>query len=270
MKLSLWRLGGLTLGILAGVYFLKGGSNSRTEPESPDNSPGGSPRNEQDASEWFSDRTLSPIHHELRNDLNLLTNYSELMKHNTNDAHKILMVSRKLTNSIEALISSLRLQAEEFQPQPEKIPLKSFIDERINWFQPLFDYLEKDLTLELDGSPQTVTLDRRYFELILNSLLVESSEPPGGSARINISEACDSNQWTLQLDVQEHDRPWGENTVEELRDYLTAESPSELVNKFSPGTGLRLFGVHELVNRHGGRFVLKGRENNGVIFRCLL
>ncbi|MFB6347547.1 MAG: sensor histidine kinase [bacterium] len=269
MKISPWRLGGLTLGALAIYYWFRNstwksdGTESGSETTYLSDSPG-------EVSGWFNGEILSPVHHELRTHMDLLTNYSEMLPDGTEDKDKINVTSKKLTNLIDTFISGLRLESTDYQPQPESLSIQSIVEERIERLKSLYNFFGRTIKTDFEEAPTEVTWDRRFLILLIDTLLVECAEPADGTSFVALKRPDASSNESAILEVQDFKRSWGARRQEHLRQGLSQETPEELVNKFSPETGLRLYTAQQLLERQGGEFRAVTEARPGAVFRCYL
>jgi hypothetical protein len=218
----------------------------------------------------FDDEVLSTIHHDLRNDLNLLTNYSEILDSNGSDGEVVHVISKKLAGSMNALMISLRLESGALEPSPEDLDAVELAEERIDWLRPLYDHLDRNFIFTVENSPSRFTIDHQFLELIFDSLLILGSEEPEGETEMILSGKTESAPDHHSITLRQNNPPWREERTAELENTLREEPLQKLVSNFSARVGLLLHTVRMLLETQGGHLDISSAQDGRVLLRAML
>lgn len=219
-------------------------------------------------SEWLTDETLSSVDHNLRNLLNLLTNYSELLKDDSTEGKKTHVASKQLDNTLDVLMTSLRCETDDFEFKSSSFSVVELIEDRIEWYRSLYEFSRRTIDTTYEEPPETYHYNREGFKTIIDALLVESTEPPGGSTQLILQGDNSSPDGDLRLSIRNKEQTWDEQRTRELEEYLREDSISGLLKNVSTGTGLRLYCVHRLLSRQGGTLNITNWSNGGIVLQC--
>lgn len=221
-------------------------------------------------SEWFDGELLSRVHHDFKNDLNLLTNYGEMLSSEDANGESLHVVSKKITGSLNALLAGLRLETGSLTASPEQLEPLVLLEERIDWFRPLFKYVNRDFEFTVERSPGSLRYDRQFLRLVLDGLLLLSAEEPDGKTKVTVSGTTGSSPSKCFITVRNTNPPWVKERTPELERVLRHESLQELVSKFSSRIALFLHSIRRLLETQEGNLEIPSVRDDGVILEAIV
>jgi signal transduction histidine kinase len=212
--------------------------------------------------------------HELRRPLTILTSYAELLSDGTlgplSDAaltgvQGIASATDVLARLIEALAEVARLEDPEDRPTLEPLSVGRLIDDAVA--EIVGEAQLRGVGLEATANPELPLLaDRHRLCLALTNLLSNAiKHAPAGSV-ISISALQDGS--TVRLAVRDRGRGFPAHEAPRLFDKYyrsVVERESGI-----PGTGLGLFIVKTVAERHGGSVAARLPEDGGAEFEITL
>jgi signal transduction histidine kinase len=216
------------------------------------------------------DKFFSIIGHDLRNPLNALLGFSELISGNSRDytSEEIQRYSKIINEAaknihllIENLLEWSRSQSGNIDFQPEKIDLSAMVSEIIKVFEIHADKKGVKLVSEILDDI-VVTADRNLLSTIIRNLVSNAVKftPNGGQVRI----FCEQNDNELIISVEDTGIGMSEEQLANLfrlDSNVTMPGTSE-----EKGTGLGLILCKEFVDMHKGRIWASSKPKEGSTF----
>jgi signal transduction histidine kinase len=220
------------------------------------------------------DKFFSIIGHDLRNPLNALLGFSELISGNSRDytSEEIQRYSKIINEAaknihllVENLLEWSRSQSGNIDYQPEKTDLRPMVLEIFKVFEIHADKKEVKLVSEIPEDI-SVTADRNLLSTILRNLISNAVKftPNGGQVRI----FCEKNDSEITISVEDTGIGMSEKQLDNLfrlNDNVTMPGTSE-----EKGTGLGLLLCKEFVDMHKGRIWASSKPKKGSTFSFTL
>ncbi|MCX8202512.1 MAG: PAS domain-containing sensor histidine kinase [Candidatus Micrarchaeota archaeon] len=165
--------------------------------------------------------------------------------------------AERLKNSIDQILNLTRLSA--IQLNKERIILDDIVNQVYNDYSPLM--MKKGLQFKKDVEPIVIMADKNLLILLLSNL---------------VSNAIKfTNEGEIKLEAKSYDHTIM-IAVEDTGIGMTEEERSHIFEKFykadpnSPGTGIGLTIVKEIVEKHGGKIEVKSQKGKGTRFEIYL
>ncbi len=220
------------------------------------------------------DKFFSIIGHDLRNPLNALLGFSELISGNSRDytSEEIQRYSKIINEAaknihllIENLLEWSRSQSGNIDYNPEKTPLMPMVKEIFKVFEIHAD--KKGVTLLSEIPPDIiVTADRNLLSTILRNLINNAVKftPNGGQVRV----FCEQDDNEITISIEDTGIGMSEKQLDHLfrlNSNVTMPGTSE-----EKGTGLGLILCKEFVEMHNGRIWASSKPKEGSTFSFTL
>jgi signal transduction histidine kinase/CheY-like chemotaxis protein len=216
---------------------------------------------------------VASMSHEFRTPLSAIIGFSDLMSTEPRDGDKVIVPvewvehiqrgGQHLLALVNDVLDLSRVEAGRLDLRPEPVDVAHAITEAVNGLRPLAD--RKNLKIELNVTPVTVSVDRGRFRQILYNLISNAVKytPDTGSIRVTVSRSdgevriavADSG---VGIAPEDHER-----VFEEFRQ---VGDPSER----QPGSGLGLAVTRRLAEAHQGRIDLTSVRGQGSTFTLVL
>jgi signal transduction histidine kinase len=220
------------------------------------------------------DKFFSIIGHDLRNPLNALLGFSELISGNSRDytSEEIQRYSKIINEAaknihllIENLLEWSRSQAGTIDFNPEQTELSAMVTEIFKIFEIHADKKGVSLVSEIPEDT-TVKADRNLLSTILRNLINNAVKftPGGGQVRI----FCKQDEQEITISVEDTGIGMSEEQLESLfrmKSNVTMPGTSE-----EKGTGLGLILCKEFVDMHRGRIWATSKQKEGSTFSFTL
>jgi signal transduction histidine kinase len=220
------------------------------------------------------DKFFSIIGHDLRNPLNALLGFSELISGNSRDytSEEIQRYSKIINEAaknihllIENLLEWSRSQSGNIDYHPEKTDLMPMVAEIFKVFEIHADKKGVNLLSEIPDDV-SVTADRNLLSAILRNLINNAVKftPNGGQVRI----FCEQNDSETIISVEDTGIGMSETQLDNLfrlDSNVTMPGTSE-----EKGTGLGLILCKEFVDMHNGRIWASSKPKEGSTFSFTL
>jgi signal transduction histidine kinase len=172
---------------------------------------------------------------------------------------------RRLTGLVESLLEYARSESGRLRLNPEPVDLAAVARDVLDEFQPIAQ--KKSLALTLDAAPALASLvtDARLVRLVLGNLVgnaVKYTERGAVTVRFDATDGCH------RLSVADT----GPGIASELQDlaFEPFQQLEPLQQKHTPGVGLGLALVRQMVEALGGRIELQSAAGVGSTFVVLL
>jgi len=220
------------------------------------------------------DKFFSIIGHDLRNPLNALLGFSELISGNSRDytteeIQRYSKIINEAAKNIHLLIENLlewsRSQSGNIDYHPEKTDLMPMVTEIFKVFEIHADKKGVKMVSEIPEDV-SITADRNLLSTILRNLINNAVKftPNGGQIRV----FCEQNNSEITISVEDTGIGMSEKQVDNLfrlSDNVTMPGTSE-----EKGTGLGLLLCREFVDMHKGRIWATSEPKKGSTFSFTL
>lgn len=215
-------------------------------------------------------RFFGIIAHDLRGPLTALQGISGLLnynlkKGNTENLNKIALQIEDSAMKVNTLLDNLlkwALSQEGAMPyQPQRLALKSLVDESLQYFKDMA--AAKDIHLTADVSNDVhVYADKETLSTIFRNLINNSIKftPNGGS----VSLLAVSKQEMVQINVVDNGTGIEEEKLKKL--FILDDAKSMPGTSAEKGTGLGLILVNDFVRMNHGTIEIKSEINHGSVF----
>lgn len=216
----------------------------------------------------MKDRFFSIIAHDLKNPMNNILGFSELllMKIKRNDISEMEMVSHAIKNSViqtynllENLLEWSLSQSKKIPFNPEKINLRQLISEEKDFY--LSFVASKNLTVEFRGEKDvSIFADRNMLKTVLRNLITNAVKysHPGGKIKIE-SKLIPSFVEIAISDTGVGIAPERLERIFTLDEKITTRGTAD-----EKGSGLGLLLCKEFIEKHKGRIWINSEANKGT------
>jgi signal transduction histidine kinase len=220
------------------------------------------------------DKFFSIIGHDLRNPLNALLGFSELISGNSREySAKEIQKYGKIINEaaknihllIENLLEWSRSQSGNIEFNPRVGELAPLVEEIVKIFE--IQAEKKDISINLKIPEGTsIYADRNLLATILRNLINNAVKytPKKGTVTISVSETKEG----VSISVMDSGVGMSEDQLETL--FSLVHGPSTPGTAKEKGTGLGLILCKEFVDKHGGRIWAEAELQNGSTFNLTL
>jgi two-component system, chemotaxis family, CheB/CheR fusion protein len=208
-----------------------------------------------EAANRSKDEFLSILSHELRNPLNSLLGWAQLLRRQKVDANKLARGLEAIENSakiqtqlIEDLLDISRITSGKMRLDARVIELTPIIEAAIEVVRVSADAKQIQLVSTLDAAPEQILGDPVRLQQIVWNLLTNAIKftPPTGRVEIKL-EYVDS---TAQIEVSDTGKGINAKFLPYVFDRFRQADSS--LSRSNPGIGLGLAIVNNLVELHGG------------------
>ena len=212
--------------------------------------------------------------HELRRPLTILTSYAELLGDGTlgdlTDAARTGIqgmsgATEVMSHLIEALAEVARLEDIDDQPVLDRFTLGELVHDAVG--EVITESKLRGVSIEASGDPtQSLQGDRRRLVLALTNLLSNAIKHSPRQGVVGVRATRDDDE--LHLAVIDRGPGFPPQEAEKLFEkyYRSAVERDSGI----PGTGLGLFIVKSVVERHGGTVVARPGADGGAEFELTL
>jgi signal transduction histidine kinase len=220
------------------------------------------------------DRFFSIIAHDLRNPINAILGFSELLSINFDEIadekklelNKIIYQSTKnVYNLLENLLQWSRSQTNRIKFEPIQFDVSGIINENLILSKPNIRKKSLIINTELDKN-SIVFADKNMTSAILRNLLTNSIKFSNPLGEITISTV--SNNGFLEISVADTGVGMTEEVAKNL--FRIDMAHSTYGTSGEKGTGLGLIICHEFVDKHGGLIKVDTEPNKGSKFTFTL
>jgi len=215
---------------------------------------------------------LKLVSHELRTPLtSLQIDLQRLSRSDEQPAKQRTLLERALRSSgrlmtlVESLLEYSRMQSDKITLQLEEIDLAALVFEVVEELRPQAE--EKKLLMQIDVHDDTLPIvsDKRIVRLIVGNLLVNAIKyTPAGEVSVRISN--DGNAYQIEV----RDTGVGISREDQARIFEPFTHVEPVTTKHTPGIGLGLALVKQMVTTLGGKIVVSSTLNAGSIFTVTL
>ena len=220
------------------------------------------------------DRFFSIIAHDLRNPINAILGFSELLSINYDDIadekkielNKIIYSSTKnVYNLLENLLQWSRSQTNRIKFEPVSFDISGIINENLILAKP--NIRKKSLIINTELSTNnTVFADKNMTSAVIRNLLTNSIKFSNPLGEITIS--TNQNKGFLEISVADTGVGMSEDVAKNL--FRIDAAHSTYGTSGEKGTGLGLIICKEFIDKHGGTIKVATEPNNGSKFTFTL
>lgn len=222
-----------------------------------------------------SGSSLSITLHELRRPLTILSSYSQLLSTGMlgNLPEPVMTAIEGITSSTDMMIQLVNTLAEisrledpddEFQLEPHR--LDEIVGHAIENIEVEAKLRETAITTAYHDPAATLHVDRRRFVMALTNILSNALKhtPPGTS--IDITSSRDAQG--IHITVRDHGSGFPPEDAEHLFEKYFRSSHAQ--KRKVPGTGLGLFIVKTVIERHKGTVLARTVLDAGAEFEIIM
>jgi len=201
------------------------------------------------------------MRHDIRNDLQLVGAYAELLDdHVDEEGKEYLDVIKRNTKSAVALTTTVRDLAEVMlreDAEPSGVPLDRVLSQQVEEIRSA--YTEAVFTVEGSFPDRKVVADEMlssvFRNLLRNAVQHNDETPP----KVTVSATVDEEEGVVEVRVADN----GPGIPEGQRDEVFGKGEKGLD---SPGAGIGLYLVRSLVEIYGGDVWIEDNEPKGSVF----
>lgn len=219
------------------------------------------------------DKFFSIIAHDLKNPFNALLGFAQMLSDNLSELEQDELrdiVSRVNNNAqsayslIENLLQWSRAQTGRLEYNPEKIELKTFIEDS---FRILAGQAEnKQIKLIDKTQPFNIYADINLTKTILRNLMSNAIKYTGKGGSVSVSSKQDNNM--IEVSVSDTGVGMPHEALEKLFRIDTKYSTPGTAKE--TGTGLGLILCKEFVEKQGGKISVESEVGKGTTFKFTL
>ena len=217
-------------------------------------------------------RAVGYVTHEMRTPLTAIQGSSEIIsRYPLSDekrreiADMIHRESKRLGRMMETFLGVEQLSAGERELARERVPAGEILASALDRARPAAE--KKNIEIEQDfGDAATILGDREFLEYACYNLIANAVKY--SPARGKITVRAKQHQDHVYLSVEDRGYGMDESEIKNIfqRFYRTERAEQS----GTPGSGLGLALVEEIVDRHGGSIEVKSRVNEGSRFTVSL
>ncbi|WIG59056.1 MAG: hypothetical protein OJF49_001803 [Ktedonobacterales bacterium] len=229
---------------------------------------------EVEATRRLRDTVLANISHEFKTPLAAQLASIELLLDQLPDlsmeqigqlAHALQRGSLRLTQLIDNLLESVRIEAGKDSLRRQAVALEDVVEAAVDLTRPLLELRGQEVAVELPYPLPPVSGDAARLTQVFVNLLANANKFAPAGTTITIGGAVGETEVAL----------W----VEDAGPGLPMHAPSGLFERFvraegeepeQGGVGLGLWIVKSIVERHGGRVAARNRETGGTRISVML
>ncbi len=220
------------------------------------------------------DRFFSIIAHDLRNPINAILGFSELLSINFDDIadekkielNKIIYSSTKnVYNLLENLLQWSRSQTNRIKFEPTEFDISGVINENLILSKP--NIKKKSLIVNTNFEKNnTIFADKNMTSAIIRNLLTNSIKFSNPLGEINISTVRKNGF----LEISVADKGIGMNEEMAAKLFRIDSAHSTYGTSGEKGTGLGLIICKEFIDKHNGSIHVETEPNKGSVFTFTL
>jgi len=215
------------------------------------------------------DKFFSIIAHDLKNPVNLLKGFAELLLHRYNEIddvrrykyiETVFRTSNNLTDLLEKLLQWARMQTGGIRFDPEVINIYAFIEENL---APLTDSFEqKNITVESNFQDTELLMvgDRNMLDFVFRNLLTNAMKYTNRGGHILI--LCDINNNKAQFCVSDNGIGMEEHISRDL--FSLTRNRTKEGTEGELGSGLGLFLCKDFIERNRGKIWVESKIGEGT------
>ena len=196
--------------------------------------------------------------HEIRNPLNSISLFVQLIKEGLDDQEKLEYVEKilKEVDRVDATLRNLLDTAKRPRYELSEVDIEKLIRQALEEFRPQTDSLKINVTFTGDGGTPMLKADPSELEQIFTNLFLNAIHemPDGGELKVRLKNEGE----TLGIYVSDSGKGIRKENLPNIFDpFFTTKSR---------GTGLGLSVVLRIVNNYGGKIEVAHSDDNGTTF----
>lgn len=221
---------------------------------------------------FLADRT-----HDIRNHMNLILGFSQVMKTEITDEQQkrnleaILSSGKTLLKLINDMLDLSRIEFGKMEPEYEALNLRSIIDEIKHIFSKKAREKDLDFQLEMDPAlPEVVLLDSLWLHRILDNLVSNAvNYTDTGFIKLSVQTVgSPGDRVNIVFSVQDSGKGIPKSQQKSIFDPFKRQKGN--LNDQDKGAGLGLTITQRLVQLMGGEISVESQEGKGSTFRVTL
>lgn len=187
---------------------------------------------------------------------------------NQQDVEKSMELIHRNTQNLNEYVTQLldfqKIYRKQLELKVSQVDLKDFLLQIIEDIKPLID--EKSLTLNLNIKHIPVWFDAPKMKRIFYNIISNAIKYSNDGGKIDIKAFLEDKK--LKIDFTDNGIGIPEKQQEAIFKRFTRGT--NVSNKGIPGTGIGLMLSKKIVELHGGKILLKSKENKGSTFTIIL
>ena len=172
-----------------------------------------------------------------------------------------------MTELVNALLNVTRYELGTFLIEPEKVNLKSFLQNTKKDFEKQTSSKKISLSLSVSADLSEITTDKTILDLIFDNLISNAIKysPTGSKIKIRAKKSTARN---FTVEIEDYGFGIPENQQNEI--FKKMFRADNVVSKDTVGTGLGLYMVKSLVETVGGGVSFISEVDKGTTFTIVL
>lgn len=225
---------------------------------------------EDKAQQARRDRFLAHASHELRTPLTNLMTRLYLLRRQPEQMQTHLeildSVAAHMKSLVEDLLDVSRFQRGTMPLKRERLSLQSLIREVVNVQEPEAQRKNIALTMDLPETPVVVYADRKRMVQVLTNLVINAIHytPANGHVTVELATEMNNNALCSVLRVRDDGIGMSSESLAQIF------QPFFRVSQETPGSGLGLTIIKEIIDRHGGEISVESTLGQGSVFSVRL
>ena len=220
------------------------------------------------------DKFLSIMAHDLKNPLNIIINFADLLEKryaDLDDAKRLKYVNILNTTSsktMELLLNLLtwaRSQSGAISFEPENTNVSMLVEKNISFLIEIADAKKLDINREILPGCMAI-VDKNMLETVIRNLLSNAVKFTQKGGKINIK--CNRLESKIEIGITDTGIGMDAKTLESL--FTLDKSRSQPGTEGETGTGLGLLLCKDFVEKNGGKISVTSKVNNGSTFLVTL
>lgn len=216
------------------------------------------------------DKFFSIVAHDLRNPLQVLLGYSELIlinidNYNKKEFRKFVEIIQKSTKNIHTLLENLlmwsRIQKGMMEHNPQQSNIRDILEENVNFLSPNAEQKQITLTNSIEGQG-TVYADKNMINVVVRNLISNALKftDAGGTVRVSAVE----NEKFVKVSVFDTGIGISKGNLKEL--FRIDVTHNNIGTAGEKGSGLGLILCKELVEKNNGIIGVESEVGKGSTF----
>ncbi len=210
------------------------------------------------------------IAHDLRTPLSLIKlPVDKMIESATEDDSNLSLIKRnidRLSNLVNQLLDFQKADLKKMQLQVRDYDINSFIQERVNAFEPLAKEKNINVIISLPETSPLVWFDRNKMEKVMYNLLSNAFKYTANNGSITVCSVIDNKYCNITVD----DNGEGIPSKQQKMIFQHYYRASNAINSKEVGSGVGLMLTKELVELHKGDISFESTLGEGSVFKVRL
>jgi len=175
--------------------------------------------------------------------------------------------NERMINLVNDLLNIARIEEGKFVYGFEKVSFPKFLEETVESFAPI--YKMKNISLKVEKTKDCdfeVELDKEKMKLVLQNLIENAYNYSASGSNVTISLDCDK----MNLRFAIRDQGMGIPKEQQNRVFSKFFRGSNAIRQETEGTGLGLFLVKNIIEKHNGKIWFESERDKGTTFHFTL